>query len=131
MALRTTQICSVTPVQYLMISPALRCLISTYISVDWNEMDQRILQLALETLQAKRLSVEKEIAELRARMEPNRSGTAKTSAKKRTLRLSKAERLRRSKRMAAYWAAKRKEKAKAKKPVARKPPAPASPKSQA
>ncbi len=90
-------------------------------------MDQRILQLALETLEAKKIALEKEITELRAQIGTIGSGTAKVSAKKRTLKLSKAERLRRSTRMAAYWAAKRKEKATANKAVADKPSRPASP----
>ncbi len=86
---------------------------------DRETMDQRILELALETLQAKKIDVEREIAELRARIGTNAPRIVKTSAKKRTLRLTKAERLRRSQRMAAYWAAKRKEKAKAKKTAAK------------
>ena len=73
-------------------------------------MEQRILTLAIETLQQKKAEIKKEIAELRAQLDGARPEASMPVPKKRTLKLSPAERKRRSKRMTAYWAARRKAK---------------------
>ena len=83
---------------------------------------QRLLELALESLQNRKKQLDAEIAEITREL---RGGTAKTarvstksaktvSAKKRS-RFTKEERLRRSKRMTAYWENWRKQKARKKK----------------
>ena len=83
---------------------------------------QRILELALESLQNRKKQLDAEIAEITREL---RGGSAKTvrksvkstriaSARKRS-RFSKEERLRRSKRMTAYWENWRKQKARKKK----------------
>lgn len=74
----------------------------------------RILELALESLQNKRIKLDEEIAEITRelrgvsakKMIPAREGTAKKRP-----RFSKEERARRSQRMKAYWDSRRKKKA--------------------
>jgi hypothetical protein len=83
----------------------------------------RILQLALESLQSKKKQLDEEIAEItrelrggaakKARPSAVGSGPAATPAKKRS-RFSKEERLRRSQRMKAYWENYRKKKSRQK-----------------
>jgi hypothetical protein len=83
---------------------------------------QRLLELALESLHAKREQIDEEIAainkELRTR--GGRGGAGKSqigrgeTGKGRKSRFSKEERLRRSKRMKAYWEKWRKEQGKKK-----------------
>lgn len=83
---------------------------------------RRLLELALESLQNRKKQLDAEIAEITREL---RGGTTKTtrvsansaktaSAKKRS-RFTKEERLRRSKRMTAYWENWRKQKARQKK----------------
>lgn len=83
---------------------------------------QRLLELALESLQNRKKQLDAEIAEITREL---RGGTAKAlsvsaksagtaSAKKRP-RFTKEERLKRSKRMTAYWENWRKQKARQKK----------------
>jgi len=77
---------------------------------------RRILELALESLEGKKRELDREIAEITREL---RGGTAKTAPvlapsagpfRKRP-RFSKQERLRRSRRMKAYWENWRKRKA--------------------
>ena len=74
---------------------------------------QRLLQLALESLELRRSGVEQEIARLRAEMNAGRKAreVAAPAAVVETLRkkprISKAERARRSARLKAYWAVKK------------------------
>ena len=83
---------------------------------------QRLLELALESLHAKRSQIDEEIAainrELRGRggaKSPGRSRAAGPApGKARRPQFSKEERLRRSNRMKAYWERWRKEKGKKK-----------------
>ncbi len=83
---------------------------------------QRLLELALESLQNRKKQLDAEIAEITREL---RGGTTKATrvspksagiapAKKRP-RFTKEERLRRSKRMTAYWENWRKQKARQKK----------------
>ncbi len=79
-------------------------------------MDTRILELALETLIARKTAVEAEIAEIRAELE-GRAPSPKSS--RRTAKVSRrrrartpAERKAQSERMKLYWAAKRAQAAK-------------------
>ena len=83
---------------------------------------QRLLELALESLQAKRRQLDEEIAaindELRGRGVKKTAAklhpSAPTPAKKRKSRFTQEERLRRSQRMKDYWDKWRKERAKGK-----------------
>ena len=75
---------------------------------------QRILELALESLQNRKKQLDSEISvitrELRGGGGKSAKSAAAASAKKRS-RFSREERLRRSKRMTAYWENWRKQKA--------------------
>lgn len=74
-------------------------------------MDKRILELALETLQKKKAEIDTEIIAIERELGGSRSiKSAKKQVRKKP-RFSAAERKRRSERMKANWAAKRKEKA--------------------
>ncbi len=79
-------------------------------------MDTRILELALETLIARKTAVEAEIAEIRAELEgrapsPKSSRGTKMVSRRRRAR-TPAERKAQSERMKLYWAARRAEAAK-------------------
>jgi hypothetical protein len=79
-------------------------------------MDNRILELALETLIARRTSIEAEIAAIRAELEghaPSIGVPAQTASISRRRRArTPAERKAQSRRMKAYWAKRRAEAAK-------------------
>ena len=83
---------------------------------------QRILELALESLQNQKKQLDAEIAEITRELRGGAARSGRTSAKsrgavsaKKRPRFSKEERLRRSKRMKAYWDNWRKQKARQKK----------------
>ena len=87
---------------------------------------QRLLELALETLENKRRAIDAEIAELSRQLRgagggrgaagPSKKPAAqKTGSKRRRIRFSKEERMRRAARMKAYWENWRKQKAREKK----------------
>ena len=87
---------------------------------------QRLLELALESLENKRKEIDAEIAELTRQLRgasgkktstgPSARGAAvKKGAKRRRVRFSKEERLRRGARMKAYWETWRKQKGREKK----------------
>lgn len=88
---------------------------------------QRLIELALESLESKRSEIEQEIAQLRKLSRGGRGKAAAVvaasekrpavirKAGKRKTRFSKEERERRSARMTAYWANWRKQKSREKK----------------
>ncbi len=83
---------------------------------------QRILELALESLQNRKKQLDAEIAEINSELRGGTAKPARVSAKsagtapaKKRSRFSREERLRRSKRMTAYWENWRKQKARRKK----------------
>ena len=83
---------------------------------------QRILELALESLQNRRKQLDAEIAEITRELRGGTSKSARVPAKSRKAvsakkqpKFSREERLRRSKRMKAYWDNWRKQKARKKK----------------
>jgi hypothetical protein len=71
----------------------------------------RILELALESLQNRKKEIDQEIAEITRelrgqaprQMPAARRGARKTAAARKRARFSREERLRRSQRMKAYW----------------------------
>jgi len=83
---------------------------------------QRILELALESLENKRKAIEAEISALTRELRRGRGRSAGVPAasaaparrKRRRSRFSKEERLRRSQRMKAYWENWRKQKSRQK-----------------
>ena len=73
-------------------------------------MDNRILELALETLVARRAAIEAEIAEIRAELEgrvPSVGRSSKVASVRRRRPRTAAERKAQSERMKAYWAKRR------------------------
>jgi hypothetical protein len=83
-------------------------------SADKEEMEhKRILELALETLQKRRMQVEAEVEALSAEMRRSGRATSKrkaqstVSAQRKRRARTPAERKAQSKRMKAYWAAKK------------------------
>ena len=83
---------------------------------------QRILELALESLQNRKKQLDAEIAEITRELRGGAARAGRISAKsrgtasaKKRPRFSKEERLRRSKRMKAYWDNWHKQKARKKK----------------
>ena len=79
----------------------------------------RILQLALESLQNKKKQIDAEIAEINRELRGRPSqkpvqAKAKATPARKPARFSKEERLRRSQRMKAYWVNWRKKKARSK-----------------
>jgi hypothetical protein len=93
-------------------------------------MDKRVIELALETLEAKRSALDTEIADLRSQLNPVRRPRAKSAvteapARKRRPR-SAAARKAQSLRMKAYWA-KRKAASRGRKPGKTKAPAKTKP----
>ena len=82
---------------------------------------QRILELALESLQNRKKQLDAEIAEITRELRGGPAKAARASAKsagtapaRKRSRFTKEERLRRSKRMTAYWENWRKQKARKK-----------------
>jgi hypothetical protein len=78
---------------------------------------QRILELALESLENKRKQLDAEIAEITRELRgklPKKELATREAAVHRRPRFSKEERLRRSQRMKAYWENLRKKKARSK-----------------
>jgi hypothetical protein len=86
---------------------------------------QRLLELALETLENKRKEIDTEIAKLsrqlrggggrKAAAAPVKGAAGKKGARRRRVRFSREERLRRAARMKAYWENWRKQKGREKK----------------
>lgn len=82
---------------------------------------QRILELALESLENRKKQIEEEIASLNSQLRGRRpsreqpaAGKARPSTPRRRQRFSNEERRKRSERMKAYWDKWRKEKARQK-----------------
>jgi hypothetical protein len=82
---------------------------------------QRLLELALESLYAKRKQIDEEIAEINKELRGrgvkrsgNKADYRQKTGKGKKSRFSKEERLRRSQRMKAYWEKWRREQAKKK-----------------